>query len=237
MCGKPALNFKRIPYRVEYVSYPDIESTFNMYGVPPTSDKAPQYTLPIIADPSSDTSEKPTYITDSFKIALYLDDKYTSPHYPRLFPPGSRAFHALFVERFMGLVIPLAPRMIPLIARHGFLDDRGEEFYLARQARLGNSLARMAEGGAQNWGQVLEKWDTLGLLLSLNIAPDEIGPFVMGKQVSYSDLVLGGVLHWIQKTEDEDMKIWRDISELQDGWYGNLWDEVEKYTQDSSEVS
>lgn len=41
-----ALIYKRLPYRVEYVSYPDIEPTFKRLGVPPTSDKAPQYTLP-----------------------------------------------------------------------------------------------------------------------------------------------------------------------------------------------
>ncbi|KAF8604620.1 hypothetical protein BDV93DRAFT_440373 [Ceratobasidium sp. AG-I] len=228
-----ALNYKRLPYRVEYVSYPDIESTFKKYGVPPTSDQAPQYTLP-----SSDPNGKPTYIADSFKIALYLDDNYPSPHYPRLFPPGARALHALFVERFTGLVMPLAPTMLPLVARHGFLDDRGEEYYhRTRQAKLGKSFAEMAEDGAQNWAQVLEKWDALGSQLDLNTAPDERGPFVMGKHISYADLMLGAAFYWIRKAEGGDMKLWRDISGRQDGRWKKLWNEVEKYTQESSEVS
>jgi hypothetical protein len=45
-----ALNYKRLPYRVEYISYPDIESTLKKFGVPPTSEKAPQYTLPSMSN-------------------------------------------------------------------------------------------------------------------------------------------------------------------------------------------
>lgn len=252
------MNYKRIPYHVEYVSCADIESTFKKYGVPPTSDKAPQYTLPstfkvpgllahlthnlvcvaVIADPSSDPNGKPTYVADSFKIALYLDDNYPSPHYPRLLPPGTRVLHALFVERLTSLIMPMAPIMLPLVARHGFLDERGEEHYhRTRQAKFGKSFSEMAEEGAQNWGQVLEKWDALGSLLDLNTSAEEKGPFMMGKQISYADLMLGAAFYWIRKAEGGDMRLWKDIAERQDGRWAKLWNEIEKYAKDSSEVS
>ncbi|KAG8679884.1 hypothetical protein FRC08_016674 [Ceratobasidium sp. 394] len=228
-----ALNYKRLPYRVEYVSYPDIESTFKKFGVPPTSDKAPQYTLPMIADPSSDPNEKPTYIADSFKIALYLEDKYPSPAYPSLFPPGTHAFHSLFTEHFTSLIQPLAPTMLPLVGRHGFLDDRGEEYYRrTRQARFGKSLEQLAEDGVRAWGNVREKWDEFGKRLDLN----KSGPFVMGEQISYADLMLGAAFCWIRVAEGGDMKLWRDMSGWQNGRWGKLWSEIEKFVQDSSEV-
>ncbi|KAG8683631.1 hypothetical protein FRC11_013273 [Ceratobasidium sp. 423] len=189
-----ALIYKRLPYRVEYVSYPDIEPTLKRLGVPPTSDKAPQYTLPMIADPSSDPGGNPTYIADSFKIALYLDEKYPNPTYPTLFPPGTRALQRIFAGHVSTLIYPMAPTMLPLVGRSGFLDDRGEEYYRrTRQARYGKSLDQLAEEGLQTWGQVQESWDAFGRLISVDEGPKKASPFIMGSQISYADLLLVAV--------------------------------------------
>ncbi|KAG9122144.1 hypothetical protein FRC07_001605 [Ceratobasidium sp. 392] len=229
-----ALNYKRLPYRVEYVSYPNIESTFKKFGVPPTSEKAPQYTLPMIADPSSKPDGKPTYVADSFKIALYLEDKYPSPAYPGLFPDGTRAFHSLFTEKFNSLIQPLAPTMLPLVGRQGFLDDRGEEYYRrTRQARVGKPLEQLAEDGVRTWGNVRETWDAFGKHLDAN----GTGPFVMGEQIAYADLMLGAAFCWIRTAEGGEMKIWKDFSGWQDGRWGKLWEGIQEVVQNPSEVS
>ncbi|CAE6468993.1 unnamed protein product [Rhizoctonia solani] len=220
-----ALIYKRIPYRVEYVSYPDIEPTFKRFGVLPTSDNAPQYTLPMIADPSSDPSKGPTYIANSFKIALYLDDKYPSPDYPTLFPPGTRALQQVFIERVSSLILPMAPTMLPLVGQPGFLDDRGEEYYRrTRQAKFGKSLEQLAEEGLQTWGKVQESWETFGRLLE----SDTTGPFVMGTRISYADLVLVAAFCWIKRADGQDGRTWQEIRQWQGGRWGVLWDGVEK---------
>ncbi|EUC55845.1 glutathione transferase, putative [Rhizoctonia solani AG-3 Rhs1AP] len=224
-----ALIHKRLPYRVEYVSYPDIESTFKRFGVPATSDKAPQYTLPMIADPSDDPDGKPTYIADSFKIALYLDDKYPSPTYPALFPPGTRALQRVFAERVSALIQPMAPTMLPLVGRSGFLDDRGEEYYRrTRQARFGKSLEQLADEGRQSWGQVRETWDAFGRLIDINEEPNEAVPFVMESQISYADLLLVAVFCWVKRAENSDKGLWEEMSQWQGGRWKNLWEAVEK---------
>ncbi|QRV75260.1 glutathione S-transferase [Ceratobasidium sp. AG-Ba] len=232
---KIALNYKRIPYRVEFVSYPDIEPLFKKLGVPPTPNSNPPCTLPMIADPSSDPNEKPTYVVDSFKIALYLDDKYPSPQYPTLFPPGTRGFHSLFTETFVKLHEPLRPTLLPMVGRPGFLDDRGHEYFQrTRHKRFGKSLARLAEeDGPRTWAEGPKVWGAFKEHLDKNGG----GPFVMGEQISYADLMLGALFYWVRITEPGDeKKLWKDISTWQDGRWARLWAEVEPYTQNSSEV-
>ncbi|QRV75324.1 glutathione S-transferase [Ceratobasidium sp. AG-Ba] len=74
------LNLKGLPYRVVKLSFPEIEEKYKELNLPPP------YILPLIADPSNDPDEKPTYVSDSFKIATYLDDKYPGPRYPTNIP-------------------------------------------------------------------------------------------------------------------------------------------------------
>ncbi|CAE6431507.1 unnamed protein product [Rhizoctonia solani] len=225
-----ALTYKRLPYRVEYVSYPDIELTFKQFGVPPTSDKVPQYTLPLIGDPSSDLNGKPTYIADSFKIALYLDGKYPSPKYPALFPPGTQALQCVFADRVSKLVYVMAPTMLPLVGRPGFLDHRGEEYFRrTRQARFGKSLEQLAVEGRQSWGQVKESWGTFGCLIDSNRLTEH-SPFVMGNQISYADLLLVAIFCWVKRAEIDDKSLWGEISQWQGGRWRELWDGVEGVT-------
>ncbi|QRV89953.1 glutathione S-transferase [Ceratobasidium sp. AG-Ba] len=229
------LNYKNIPYRVEYVSHPDIEALFKNLGVPPTWEGIPPYMLPMIADPSSDSNKNPTYVSDSFKIALYLEDKYPSPQYPSLFPPGTRAFHSLFTETFTALFEPLRPTLLPLVGRPGFLDSRGEEYFRrTRGERFGKPLDQVAkEDGPRSWEEAREKWNAFGK----HLAQNKSGPFVMGDQISYADLMLGALFYWVRVIEPGDeMKLWKDMSSWQDGRWGKLWAEVEQYTQKSSEV-
>ncbi|GAW07249.1 AChain Crystal Structure Of Glutathione Transferase Gstfua3 From Phanerochaete Chrysosporium [Lentinula edodes] len=90
-----SLNYKGLSYRTEWIEYPDIEALCIKIGAAPTDVKAdgitPDYTLPVIYDPSTDKT-----ISDSFAIALYLDTAY--PDTPKLFPPGTQALQEAFVH-------------------------------------------------------------------------------------------------------------------------------------------
>ncbi|KDN50790.1 hypothetical protein RSAG8_01288, partial [Rhizoctonia solani AG-8 WAC10335] len=78
----------------------------------------------VIADPSSDPNGKPTYVADSFKIALYLDKAYPAPQYPAIFAPGTAGFqHMLMSDRRKSFVAPIYPLIHPQIPR--ILDPRG----------------------------------------------------------------------------------------------------------------
>ncbi|KAJ1307257.1 hypothetical protein OPQ81_001370 [Rhizoctonia solani] len=216
------LNYKRLPYRVEYVSYPDIAPKLKELGVRATNPTAYiAYTLPMIADPSPDPSGRPTYIVESFDIAVYLDKTYPAPKYP--------------VVNEVALAI--LPCLFPLTARAGFLDERGREYYLKTREELLKRIPAETNVGSKFWCDAHEKWKWFGEILNLN----EAGPFVTGKQISFTDFAIGGVLSFLRRVEaafeGEDMPRWKAITEWQGGQWVRLWAEIEKLEKSSTEVA
>ncbi|KAH7335413.1 hypothetical protein B0J17DRAFT_630467 [Rhizoctonia solani] len=122
------LNYKGIPYRVKYIPLCDIEPTLKELGVPAVFPNFPHYTLPMIADPSDEPNGKPTYVADSFKIALYLDDKYPPPQYPLIIPPGTRAIQQMWFTTYYpplsALIVKLFYYLSPRI-----IDERSAEYW------------------------------------------------------------------------------------------------------------
>ncbi|CAE6469430.1 unnamed protein product [Rhizoctonia solani] len=231
------LNYKRLPYRVEYISLADIETRLKELGVTPSPHGHPmyQYTLPVIADPSPSPGGKPTYVMDSFDIAVYLDNKYPAPEYPIVVPLGMRNIQRLAVEHIMGVGISFAPVILPYVAmRPGFLDEKGHEYYTrTRKAMFGKDLSEVMESSEENWKKAKSKWETLGNSLDLE---GEDGPFVMGKQMTFVDFALGCMLQAVRKYEGGEMMLWKDMSSWQDGLWGAFWTEIARVEENSSEV-
>ncbi|KAJ1305359.1 hypothetical protein OPQ81_000374 [Rhizoctonia solani] len=231
------LNYKRLPYKVEYISIADIEAKLKELGVPPTTHNPLfKYTLPMIADPSSDPNEKPTYVLESFEIALYLDQKYPAPKYPIVVPPGTRALQRIALERVMNAGMSFATVVLPLAAaRTNFLDDKGYNYYIrTRKEIFGRDLLELLPEADSNWAKGKEAWEVLGDQLEIG---GKDGPFVMGAQISFIDFVVGSLLHGLQKCEGGEMKYWRDMSTWQNGRWATFWKEIVKLEADSSEVS
>lgn len=80
-----ALNIKGLPYRTEWVEYPDIAPLIKSFGLPPNLNSYMPYTLPTIYDPRTKRA-----IMDSMEIAKYLDDEY--PETPAVLPKEVRAY-------------------------------------------------------------------------------------------------------------------------------------------------
>ncbi|KAG8689832.1 hypothetical protein FRC11_000313 [Ceratobasidium sp. 423] len=231
------LNYKRLPYRVEFISIADIEPKLKELGVPPSPHNPLfKYTLPMIADPSGDPNGKPTYVVESFEIALYLDEKYPAPKYPTVVPAGTRALQKIALGRVMSAGMGFAAVLLPLAAaRTDFLDDKGHEYYCrSRRVIFGRDLLELLPEVDANWVKAKEGWEALGDQLDLG---GKDGPFVMGTQISFIDFVIGGLLHGVQKCEGEEMKYWKDMTTWQGGRWGAFWKEIAKLEADSSEVS
>ncbi|KAH7342044.1 hypothetical protein B0J17DRAFT_704531 [Rhizoctonia solani] len=142
------LNYKRIPYRVEYVSFPDVTRKSEELGVKPTNpDGEIKYTLPMIADPSLVPNGKPTYVADSFNIAIYLDKTYPAPKFPAVFPPGMRAVQKITYDLFM---------------KHGVF----------KQLPADTSI------DSKFWGDLHGKWNWFGETLDLNEEDFAIGGII-----------------------------------------------------------
>ncbi|KAG8716766.1 hypothetical protein FRC09_015253 [Ceratobasidium sp. 395] len=227
----------RLPYRVEYISLPDIEPKLKELGVPPsTHNPLFKYTLPMIADPSNEPGGKLTYVTESFNIALYLDDKYPEPDYPAVFPRGTRALQSIAVDQITPKVaFAFAPVLLPLASvRTDLLDERGMEYFVrTRSAVFGTELSKLLDDAPENWKAAEAAWNSR---VNAMYEQNQGGPFVMGHRVSFVDFVIGGIIYMVQKLEGGEMTYWKKMAERHGGRWAVLWEEIAKLEADSSEV-
>ncbi|KAH7342045.1 hypothetical protein B0J17DRAFT_649234 [Rhizoctonia solani] len=217
------LNYKRIPYRVEYISYPDIAPKLKELGVRPTNPASYiTFTLPT------------NYVVESFDIAVYLDKTYPAPKYPAVFAPGTRAVQKITSDLFTNEVgYAVLPAILPLTGRPGFLDKRGREYYLKTREEIFKRLPTDTSIGSKFWGDLHGKWNWFGETLDLN----EEGPFVTGKQISFTDFAIGGIISFVRRVEGGEMQMWKAMAEWQGGRWARHWAEIEKLEKDSSEVA
>lgn len=232
------LDYKQLPYRVELVSIADIETRMAELGAPMASpQRPPKYRLPVIADPSSNPDENPTYVVESFNIAIYLDNKYPEPGYPTVFPKGTRILQKIASDTFTNEVgFALLQVANPLVAKPGFLDEKGREYFLRTRESWFGDLGEIAKAGPEKWEEVRKKWDSFGPTFQLNQGAKEDGPFVMGSRPSFTDFAIGGLMFWLRRVEGGEMTRWREVAEWHGGRWGRLWAELESIERSSTRV-
>lgn len=231
------LNHKGLPYRVEYLSYPDIEPTLSARGMSPVSQTFPRYTLPVIEDPSEHQGGKPTFVADSFNIAVYLDAKYPAPKYPLAIPPGTRALQKIAAEQFNKEVgFALVPIALPLVSTPGFLDESGREHFIRTRTAWFGELSKLLDTSPEKWAVVEEKWGGFTKAFDFNNNTNEAGPFIMGNQISFADFAIGGFINWIRKVDEEGMPRWKHVAEWQGGRWARYWYEIERLEKRSTQV-
>ncbi|KAF8507359.1 hypothetical protein JB92DRAFT_2961196, partial [Gautieria morchelliformis] len=136
-----ALNYKGVPYKTVWIEYPEIEPTMRSIGAAPTKknpDGSPWYTILVIVDSSrTATSGGPTVVSDSFHIAEYLDETYSTPSTGPLFPPGTKALQQLFYDHFFKYVLlQSVPMALLEVIKH-----------LNEGSRIGDSPANLLSAG------------------------------------------------------------------------------------------
>ncbi|CAE7202200.1 unnamed protein product [Rhizoctonia solani] len=227
-----SLNYKGLPYRVVYLSFPDIEPTLKELGAPQVSKTFPRYTLPVIADPSADPNGKPTYVSDSFKIALYLDEKYPAPKYPAIFSPGTHGLQSLLMTEYLPtLVSVILPLCLPNLTR--ILDSRSIEYIKhTRGVNVLPASLTQAEK-VQLLKNAQQKFEALSHSLDLNGGS---GSFILGSQVSFVDFAIGGLLDFVQKSE-RDSTIFEEVLGWSDGKLKTYWEKIQQIETSSPEVT
>lgn len=179
------LNFKRLPYRTQWVEFADVDATLRTIGAPPSStrsDGRPVYTLPVIVDPRGGRGP-PAVLARADTIAEYLELTY--PARP-IFPDGSRALQSLFVHYVHEVLAkPLLPVLVPL--SHQRLPERS-------QAHFSGPVPGSAER-EQAWRAAKDQFSFLASLMDKNIGDATCdGIVVMGHNVTYADFALCSVL-------------------------------------------
>lgn len=219
-----ALNYKGIPYKTQWIEYPDIEETLKKLGGTPTSTKddgRDHYTLPAIHD---STTRKT--ITDSMDIAVYLEEKY--PDTPSLFPKGTRAATELLNYHFMTTV---SAKLLPLLLPPTCLSlnpPSAEYFRRTREQSYGKTLEEFAPPGPardEAWAKVKEG---LELLASIYAKNGEGKPYFFGEAFSYADAIVAGFLVWARIVVRPESEEWKAVASWNDGRWAKLLDLVEK---------
>jgi len=188
-----ALNFKGIPYETEWVEFPDVEALCKKIGAPATGQKddgSPYYSVPTIYDPSTKS-----VVTDSFKIALYLDKQY--PDAPKLFPHNTQALIHNTLETVGSVATPSFFLVIADIWTS--LNEASQGYFReTREKKFAKKLEEITPEGSEQeealWKQLDGALKNVGELIDLTG-----GPYIMGDTVSYADLLLAAQFIWVKR--------------------------------------
>ncbi|TFK22694.1 hypothetical protein FA15DRAFT_695539 [Coprinopsis marcescibilis] len=222
------LNYKQIAYRTEWVRYNDITAFAKEKGIPPTavhSDGSPRYTLPAIYDSDNDS-----YVSDSFKIAQYLDKKY--PDTPRLVPENTTALHAAWEAMYNPIHGKLAPllEVAVIAALDPVSAERDKKQAEASFKMSWQEIVKAAEPDQEGWKDV-EKAVALWLnFLDNRNATDGEGIWVMGSQLSFADAVIGGVFLTTKVLWGENSGQWKEVKNWSGGKWADYIGSLEKYS-------
>lgn len=220
-----ALAYKGIPFRTEWIEYPEIQPALQKHNIGPTdtnSDGSPYYSIPAILDVDDTTGKVKAALADSFPIAKYLDDAY--PDTPRLVPEGAYEDQKAFADGFMmNSIAPIMVLMIRLTlpklhdaSQNHFACARARDFYTLFKVESVEDWPWAPEDQAKLWGDAKAVLDKLDAKVS---ETDGKGPWYLGDQVSFADFVLGGCFIWMQLVLGEDSEEWANAK----SWNGGRW--------------
>ncbi|KAF5348611.1 hypothetical protein D9756_009572 [Leucocoprinus leucothites] len=217
------LNYKKLPYKTVRLEYPDIESEYKKLGIPPSGinfDGTSLYTSPSIIDEATKTP-----VTDSYKIAEYLDKAY--PNTPPVFPPGTEVFQAAFYDQVNELIGPLWPLLLPRIPRNLLNPPSAEYFTRTRSVLFGMPLSHAEPQGEKK----IEAWQRVQVVFEIinGWLSKSSGPYFMGDTVTFSDFVIAALLDGIRICFGEESKEWKNVQTWNDGRWKTFLTSLEKY--------
>ncbi|KAI0036290.1 hypothetical protein K488DRAFT_82242 [Vararia minispora EC-137] len=216
------LNMKGLPYTTTWLEYPEVEPALKKVSAVPSAKKpdgSDLYTLPAIYDPNTGAA-----LTESEKIAEYLEERYPTPGTPPLFPPKTRALQSGYRDAvrvhtsesvFMLCVQPTVGCLTP---------GSVEYFVSTRSAMLGSPLDKIAPPGSEAQAKFLKTaLDGLSVIASWHDLNETKGLYVMGDQPCFADVALAAALNWVRIVCGEaEGGVWDTLAKADGGRWGKL---------------
>ena len=138
-------------------------------------------TVPVIRDGE-------TVVTDSFAIALYLDEAY--PDRPTLFGGEGGEAMARFIERWSQVTIHPYVTTAAIMDLHAMQDaENAVYFRQSREQRLGKRLEEVKAAREAGLGNFRASLEPLRSMLSYQ-------PFIGGAAPLFSDYIVFGAMQW-----------------------------------------
>lgn len=220
-----ALNYKGLKYKTEWVEYPDIAGVVQKLGGKPTEktpDGRDHYTLPVIYDPNTKK-----VVEDSAAIAKYLDETY--PDTPKLFPAGTDAFQAAFLD-FAWPVLGFPVFMLVILDTANSLLPRSHDYFRStREQKFGKKLEELAT--EEEWAKVEAGLAKLKGYLDANGKGNDL--LLMGAQggITYSDIQIASFFVWAKIVWGEGSEKWKRLISLHDGKWAQFYAQFTKFEQ------
>ncbi|KAF9443128.1 hypothetical protein P691DRAFT_779052 [Macrolepiota fuliginosa MF-IS2] len=215
------LNYKGLSYKTLALEFPDIEPEYKKLGIPPSAKKADgklSYTSPAISDGDA-------RITESFRIAEYLDKTY--PDTPKIIPAGSRPAQTGFYEYFFSHFKSLWPLLLPKVSVNILNPESVEYFERTRSEMFGKPLAELepqGEARAQSWKEVKEGFDQIGEQLS-----GRGGPYFLGEDPCFVDFAVASLLQALKHVFGPESEEWKGVEEWDNGKWKKFLASLDKY--------
>lgn len=151
------------------------------------------YTIPAIRFPDG------TYMMDSKKIALALEERYPSPQYPSLHldSPVLAKLEPI-VSRLLGKVVGI---FVPGVAKKVLGPKSAPYFIRTREEAFGMSIDELerTQGGVQVYAEKIgEELREVTAMLK-----ETAGPFFEAGKVTYADFVWAGFLIFMRYADEE----------------------------------
>lgn len=170
-----ALRHKGLAFEEKPVGFTDI----------PTLEDGFSKTVPILRDGDH-------LVTDSFAIALYLEQTY--PNAPSLFKGEGGMAMARFVEAWSQSVLHPAVTRIAVKNIHDMLSPKDQTYFReSREAILGATLEEIATGREAEIMAFAEKCAPIRHMLKFQ-------PFIGGSEPLFADFIVFGALQWAART-------------------------------------
>ena len=171
------------------------------------------YTLPVLRDPNDGA-----IITDSFDIAVYLDNTY--PEKP-VFPKDTKSLISAFDIAYVGQIWPAVK--FPLVRAKEILREGSVEYYLStRQKYFNQKLEEWSPEGPerdQHWSALEKAFTTVKTWYDKTD-----GRWITGDTFSYADILVASSLVWLSKVLHDDE--WRRLTTWNDGAWEKLLADV-----------
>ncbi|KAG6853436.1 hypothetical protein C0991_004436 [Blastosporella zonata] len=215
-----ALNYKQIPYRTEWVEYPDIGQVGKEIGAKPTTPNPDGsgvllWTCPMLIDPNHlDVEGKATVLSDSPVIIKYLDEVYPEI---KAIPDGTADIHTVWLPLAGSITGKLGKLIVPLCPN--ILSPRGAEYFVTTREKWWGPLNQFCPDRAKAWINVQEALDKIASALDANGEGGENLRVVPGK-VTYADFALVAPFLWAQSILSEE-----EFNALK-SWNGGRWGKI-----------
>ena len=166
------LNYKDIPYKTEWIEYPDLAPKLKALGISPNTDENAEYTSPTVIFHGDNAG-----MMDSSKIAVEIEKRF--PQKPVLVnTPMQTKVQQAFSKMFPALM----PDIVPRVPRDLLNPPSEEYFRRTREARWGMTFTEKEnQGGEKAWKEAEPALNELARLLQSNG-----GPFFEGSQGTVS---------------------------------------------------